>query len=415
MVVLTGITPGCKSVTSPEPEPAAETFESLVKAKKWLFLLYDDADFANGYDPLDDFARLTGSNENVNVLVLQDTDLGPAKIWYVDENNQVKLLKELGEVNMGTSDTLKDFVQYAKNLCSPEKTILAFYDHGSGWRGACIDETSGDTLTMNEIQTALRQTGGVNIVCFTAPCLMGAVESAYELRHQTEVYIGSEDLSGFVYWYTPVREICETLQQNPDISTIDLSVSIIESVYESSKYSKYARELTMSAIRTDRLGEFVNATNDVVNYLSGNLEQFSPLIDSVYPSVLSFSTYGYLDAYDLFEKLHESTIDAQLQTKLERVMQSIDNAVIAECHGWERENAHGLSIYFPDNNEVNYTFTYESSDYGLDFSANSQWDEFLKRYLGVNDSSSTQSQTDDFVLPETDGFVPEAFKKKSKQ
>jgi hypothetical protein len=53
---------------------------------------------------------------------------------------------------------------------------------------------------MHDMQEALSKNGGVDFVLFTAPCLMGAIESVYELRNCAKVYIGSENLSGYCWW-----------------------------------------------------------------------------------------------------------------------------------------------------------------------------------------------------------------------
>jgi hypothetical protein len=44
--------------------------EELTPAPKkaWTFLLYDDADFYNAYDPLNNFSNLVSSNSIINYL-----------------------------------------------------------------------------------------------------------------------------------------------------------------------------------------------------------------------------------------------------------------------------------------------------------------------------------------------------------
>jgi len=169
-----------------------------IKAKEWTFMLYDDADFQNAWDPLSDFTSEVYGGDNVNIIVLQDTESGPAKLWQIDENHMMILLDELGEVNMGNYSTLKDFIEYCKKNYPANRYIMDLYNHGAGWKGACKDDTSeGDLLTMDEIQKALTETDGIDIIMFNAPCLMGSLESAYEMRNHVDVYIGSEELCGY--------------------------------------------------------------------------------------------------------------------------------------------------------------------------------------------------------------------------
>ena len=144
--------------------------------KEWTFVLYDDADFADGYDPLNDFAHLVSSSDNVNYVVLRDGVGIGACSYQISSNHEKKLLRYEGEVNMSDRKTLADFLAFAKTHFPAQRYIVAFYDHGAGWEGCCYDVTndltnSGDILTPEEINQAFKESGGVNIVLFTAPVL----------------------------------------------------------------------------------------------------------------------------------------------------------------------------------------------------------------------------------------------------
>ena len=414
LVFLIGVIASCSTKQTEsggeESEFQEEEYDIPITAKKWAFLLYDDSEF-EGFDPLNDFVDEACSNENLNILVLQDSNYYNPRIWYIDEDHQKQQLKNMQEVNMGDYQTLRDFLDYAKSKCPAEKYILSFYDHGSGWEGACIDDTSNhDRLTMDEIQGALTDAGGVDMVCFSAPCLMGALESVYELRNCTEVYIGSEEISGYIWWWYPVRDICETLKQNPDITILELAEIIIQSIYQHSfDWRSYSNaDLTMSAIRTDKIREVIRAVDSLSNDLTNQMNESYSLFNVVYSNVLSLGYGRFLDAYDLFEKCHSSTSNAALRSKLERVMQALSDAVFAECHGTNMENAHGLSIYFPDFSQYGYKTFYGDPSYGLDFSADTHWDEFLDAYLDMFSPSTVQQREDTPTpyIPDTDGFCP---------
>jgi hypothetical protein len=416
LVFLFGLIAVCstgqkESIVPPGQEIREEEYNIPIEPKKWAFLFYDDADFSNAFDPLDPFSEQVCSNENLNVLVLQDRNDSSAKVWYIDENHQQQKLKVMKEVNMGDYQTLREFLDYAKSKCSAEKYILSFYDHGSGWEGACVDVTSGgDQLTMDEIQRALIDAGGVDLVCYSAPCLMGALESVYELRDCTKVYIGSEEYSGYIWWWYTVGDISETLKQNPDITNLELAELIIQSIYQHSfEWASFSNEdLTMSAIRTDKISEVMNAVDNLSVILINQINESYSLVNSVYPDVLSFGTGSFLDAYDLFEKCHSSTSDETMHSQLERVMQALSDAVIAECHGTNMENAHGLTIYFPDTSKQAYKTRYGTSSYGLDFSAHTHWDEFLDAYYSMSAAGKNLQKQDTSkpYIPDTNGLYP---------
>ena len=70
---------------------------------------------------------------------------------------------------MGHHATLRDFVLYGKEKYPAKRYILMAYDHGAGFHGACIDETTSSVsiLSMDDFQVALQESGGVDILAFT--------------------------------------------------------------------------------------------------------------------------------------------------------------------------------------------------------------------------------------------------------
>lgn len=379
--------------------------------KPWTFLLYDDADFPRAYDPLDDFCMKVCSNEVVNFLVLVDSEIGPAAYGFIDENHNPVKVKELGEVNMGSAETLQDFLIFAREEYPAERYIISFYDHGGGWRGACWDITSeNDNLTMIEMKEAFTETGGVDLVLFSAPCLMGAFESAFNLRNCTDVYIGSENLSGYAWWKEPMDDICKTLQENPGITNYQLGEGIINSIWE--HHTRYESEsLTMSAVRTDRLEIIADVLDELSLEYLARLDTFRTHIDSIYQNITSFSS-SIVDLYDLAEELLSVEEDQQVRGILFSLQQSIEDAIIAECHGLDWPDAHGLTIFFPDSSSAMLLPSYISTKYGLDSVLETHWDELLFSLLepamlskrGVMEFNPPQSNG--FIVPGKRDYIP---------
>jgi predicted DNA-binding WGR domain protein len=331
------------------------------------------------------FAEEAYSGENLNVLVLQDTSRGFAKIWYVDEHHNKKLLRNWGEVDMGSHRTLRRFVEFSKENYPAERYIISLYNHGGGWQGACIDNTNMGWLLMDEMQKALTEAGGVDIICFSAPCLMGALECVYELRDCVEVYIGSEEGSVYNWWMYIWGPLCETLNQNPDISTIEVGAKIIELIEEDSyKYWASMREhLTMSAIRTDKIGKLVESVDKLAHHLVDNFPASYDPVWKAYENTLSFMRNFCIDLYDFAEEYSQVETNQTIIQALQDVKNHVSDAVIAECHGSAYTGAFGLSIYFSPAWAMWWTFgqdlNYTTS--GLDFAEDTYWDEFLHTYI----------------------------------
>lgn len=122
------------------------------QADKWTWMFYSDSDFV-GYVPMEDFAEEACSGKNLDVIILQDffIPIWHSPIYYIDENHNLLLQEEWGEVNMGDYRTLRDFILYCKINYPADRYFLSVYDHGAAWQGACKDRTNlNDILTMNE-------------------------------------------------------------------------------------------------------------------------------------------------------------------------------------------------------------------------------------------------------------------------
>ncbi len=350
--------------------------------KKWTFMLYDAADLNDVYDPIDDFCERMNSGTDLNVLVLQDTRSDSARIWYVGSDHARAAVLELGEVNTGRSETLRGFLEYSKQRYPAERYILAVYGHGQGWLGVCPDATDGnDYLTMEEMRAALAAEGGVDLVLFSGPCLMAAVESAYELRNCCEVYAGSEDLSYYCWWDHPMEDICRTLHTDPGIENYALAASIIDFIWEDSlrwKAFDWDERLTMSAIRMDRVEDLVSGLDLLAADYLGDAGRLREAMDEAGADVTVFYDH-YPDIYDLAEEVLRSETADTTRALLDSVRARLERAVIAECHEDGLTGARGLTVYFPFGSHSGSTDLYGSGT-GLDFIAHTRWDELLEAY-----------------------------------
>lgn len=352
--------------------------------KKWTFMFYDDEDFDPPYHRFYLFMNAMCSGENLNVLVLRDTHNGPARYYYIDEDYEKVRKKEMGEINMGSYSALYGFLHYAKENYPAERYILSLYNHGGGWVGACWDFTDNhDWLSPDDMQIALKKAGGVDLVFFSGACLMGAVETAYELRDLADVYIASENRSTYTFWDEPMRDICQILNHTPDISTLDLAETVVDLIWDSgSVIWNFRQGLTMSAVRMDKMDDLIQAIDELsLRYLE-NLGVFRSNISTIFRDVEDYRGKS-IDLYDLTQELLKVEMDTLIRNKLEAVQECLKGAVIAECHGDAMDGSHGLSIYFPDPDSTAYNSFYNDDDFSLDFARTSHWDELLISYFGM--------------------------------
>lgn len=102
--------------------------------------------------------------ENVKVVVQtggssqwQNEQMDASKLQrYVYSGEGLELVEEQPSANMGESDTLKDFLSFAKENFPADKTAVLFWNHGGGSvSGAAFDELyENDSLTLDELHAA---------------------------------------------------------------------------------------------------------------------------------------------------------------------------------------------------------------------------------------------------------------------
>jgi hypothetical protein len=364
-------------------DEGGHTGSETPQEKIWTFMLYDAADIEDAYDPMGDFASRAESGADLNALVMQDTKDDSARIWYIGSGHAVVPVLELGEVNTGRPETLREFLEYSKREYPAGRYILAIYGHGLGWRGACLDESGGnDFLTMEEMASAIAAAGGVDLILFPGPCLMATLESVYELRNCSSVYVASEDLSFYCWWDHPMQDIFGMLNTDPGIGNLELGAYIIEAIREDSdRWSSYEwyGDLTMSAVRTDAVSELAVKLDSLALDYSGSPGRLRECMDST-GSDLAVFYEQYVDISDLAGGVLRFEQQDSTGSLLGSIRNCVGEAVLAECHGENREGAGGLSVYFPFNSHSGSSPLYGGAGCGLDFTDDTAWDELLDSY-----------------------------------
>lgn len=351
--------------------------EEQNKRKAWTFLLYDDADFTNSYDPLNDFAKLVSSDSTINYLVLQDGAKTKASYYQIGKSHEQILLENLDELNMGDQSTLENFLKYAKENFPAERYIVAFYDHGGGWQGACWDMTNqNDNLTPAEMDNALMNVSGVDLVLFTAPCLMGSIESAYQFRKSTKYYVGSEIGSGFIFWNGMLEKLDAFLKKDCAITSNEVAKEIITLHEQYKNDNGYGTLITMSAIDLSKMSNLIVSLNDVTNYYLNNVDKFK----AIFPVNIKKYSHDYCDLLGLLESLSVNDPESLIKNKLAETINLFNKCIVAECHGDSTIGSNGLNIYIPSKNYSSEIY-YLPYGKGLDFKSDCSWDKLVSKYL----------------------------------
>lgn len=359
----------CESNKSDNVKLASKSNSS----KKWNYLFYCAADSKNIYNPLKDFSSLVSSNKDINYLVLSDSKDHGGAYYFIDSiGNSIKLL-DLGNINMGDSTTLSNFIDYSNQHFPAQRNILAFYNHGGGWKGTCWDSShDGDNLTLHDMETSLSHYNNIELLMFTAPCYMSSVEAIYQLSESANYFIGSEDISGFVHWQGMLSEFDNFIKNNLDISGQDLCINII-SMHKNNINEKYGDKLTLSAINLKKVNEFNISLNNLFKYYIDNPSKIGNL-DKKKIEIFGKSYIGLYNILLLLENCSTNEIQRKL---INDAKLNFSNIIVANISGIDMNNYFGVNIRYP-----NYSFYFEpykgKSSIGLKFITESKWSEFLK-------------------------------------
>lgn len=357
---------------------------NITQNKSWTALFYIDNDYHNGGDLLESlFIDEISSNENLNVFVIQDKLNGPAFYYFIDESHNKILLEELGEVNMADYKTLRDFINYGKNNYPADRYFLWVVDHGGAWKGACMDDTSGElAMSMDGLQQALTESGGVDIISFLA-CLMSSLESVYELRDLVDVYIGSEDLAYSAAWNGVCGDTNQLLTDFPELSTEETSIEVVN--YFQENVNPYANKLTMSAIRADKVGELTNAVNSLAKYFVFHwIRSYFNVKDAFDSTFLLADLQEWAEVFEVYD-LRGFIENLPDSPRKQAALDAFDDAILTEVHGEDRSETHGLSIFFQANKSTYELYrVYRDKKLGLDFPRDFMWDEFLFLFIMTN-------------------------------
>jgi len=372
----------------------------------WLFMVYLDADNNLESAGIDDMNEMetAGSTDNVAIVVqmdraerdyADDTTNGNwtgAKRFYVTQDTDQSIInspviEDLGEVNMGDPAVLQSFIEWTVANYPAQNYALVLWNHGSGWReregsgetvkSICVDDESGDELTMTELRSALNaanlNTGKtLDIVGFDA-CLMQMAEVAYQVmgsasRPLVDITVGSEETEPGDGW--DYAATLTALTANPAMTPAGLAAQIV-SDYVGFYSSSW--DITQSGVDLDYMEALATAVDSFAIAMTNAPGDWTA-ISTARSSAQEYYYYYYIDLYHFAQLVNQdATISQTVRDAASDVMAAVTNAVITEGHTASVGDSHGLSIYYPETSG-DYFPAYETD---VLFTTDTHWDEFL--------------------------------------
>ena len=318
-----------------------------------IYMCASDLESEGGY-ATDDIAEMLAATVDSKVNILIETggtsnwqDYGIAnnknQIYKVEDGNLKLVDDSLGLQSMTDSHTLLNFINYCKNNYHADKYGLVLWDHGGGAvSGYGYDENNTDkedTLTLDELKSSLQASNtNFDFIGFDA-CLMANVETAYAIKDNAKYLIASEESEPGNGWN--YGKLLEQISSNTSQNTVEIGKCIADNFI--SENNNNGEEATLSIIDLSKI-------NDVFS----NLSEFIQLIDTeslannrfsyISKAVSNSKAYGdgEVDTIDLTDFAKNVNNE-----KTQKLIESVNSAIVYNRTTSSVKNSNGLSIYFP--------------------------------------------------------------------
>ncbi len=390
-LVLTGCLQGCGAKEDISENVFEKSFgrtEMTDDGDKFTIMVYmcgTDLESDYGAASADIFEMCAADiNDSVNVLlytggtgkwqnsaISSDTN----QIWQVVHGDILCIEEDMGMKPMTDPATLSEFVSYCKENYPAGRNALVLWDHGGGsLYGFGSDEIfGGNSMQINEIDSALEKAGvRFDFIGFDA-CLMATVETACMVKRHADYMIGSEEVEpGTGWFYTGwIDRICE----NTSVPAREIGKVIADDFIRMCLEENPDGECTLSMID---LAEMDNVYNALCAFSAAAKEQLdSNNFKVIAHSVSNTKAFGdnLYDTIDLIHFAQNSDIEGSGE-----LIGAVDKAVVYSANSNRISDANGMAVYLPYND-------IDSFDRMLDvyekIGLEGEYTEFIKAFASI--------------------------------
>jgi hypothetical protein len=320
------------------------------------------------------------ASTGLNVVVFLDR-MSTQGIELIEiSGGNMQVVNTYPEMNFGDGATFQWFLTEAATLYPSEKLVVTGSDHGYAWRYFSNDQTSGDKITMPELQAAIENAGVyIDILSFDA-CNMGAVEVVYQvsLTGLVDNIVASEEtipMDGFPYdlMFTPVAN-------DPSKTPDELAVEMVAGWQAYYQPLNWAQTVALSAVDVASIGTQASVLDDWCGSMHANLGAYAKNYKFALKSAYcAWATSKHVDMADLGEcLLADSKIkDATLRAATSAMIAAIDSSVLAFYNGPGAAPCHGLTLWWATGGDWDiYGDAYTEVAFAVDMG----WYDFLADY-----------------------------------
>lgn len=382
--------------------------------RAWTILVYYGGD--NNLEPgilndLDEFEVGGGSDSTTNIIALVDRNPG-----FTDTNDNwttVRLfdlgtdvtkdhdlvfpptidtppLADLGELDTGDGETLAQFLVWGIRHFPAEHYIVAFGDHGAGWQGLVIDDTSDRAiLSIPELQQALALAlaeAGLDKfdLLVNDACLMSSVEYFAALSPFFHYSLASPEIV-----IDPALDMTELTGAIEAGSTAPVNLDEIGKALVNTyvtrdilkRDSSDVAYLTHALTNLDRFDPVVEAVDKFARIVNNSPAVYSTLLGDARANTYVYSSFigekAKIDLGSFMNRVAALSTNSQLISAAQEVQRTLNEALIYKDAGDKvKGRISYYNLYFPDS----------SKDFKQEYFEQSplkSWGQMLRNYYNA--------------------------------
>ncbi|MCX6657852.1 MAG: clostripain-related cysteine peptidase [Euryarchaeota archaeon] len=349
----------------------------------WTYAIYMDGDNSlETYWAGTSLPLLEAAPASASVNIVAFVDLGSTSGMTVQKisGTTVTTILTAPEMNMGNPATLTWCINQAAALFPSTYLVLSMWDHGYGWNYVCKDDTSGDSLSMQELQAGIASAAKkIDVLAFDC-CNMGNIEVAYQvsLTNLVSYMVGSEETvpgNGF-----PYDKMLTKLVNNPAMLPRAFSIAMVDAWGEYYATQTWATTVNLAAIDVVQL----KATISTFSTWSADMKSLLPGYKAAYATALKnayymWATHYFTDLYDygLHLKVTKGVTDAKLKADTTTMQNAVSNYCIKVWDAKRMTDCKGISLYWGTGNEWS---SHSAAYLQLAFAVDTGWGAFLTAY-----------------------------------